>query len=180
MSDSCFAFLCLREGKEGVIGDGGRLALVLLPDADRESEEGEDKAEAELGRSRGGGRVFLRGEDEEEGEEEDEEDGTAMLVYDMLSLVLRDSTGRMEDGGGGIWNSSGTVKVVVWHNEETLISIHASCSYIPESNSPCSASLADWMGRFELFAVFSEEKRETSGCITSLSSSGFSCGVCQC
>jgi len=57
---------------------------------------------------------------------------------------------------------------------------HTSCNYILESNSPCSASLADWMGRSELFAVFSEEKRETSGCISSLSSSGFSCGVCQC
>jgi len=98
MSDSCFAFLCRREEKEGVIGDGGRLLLVLLPDADRESEDGEDKAEAELGRSRGGGRILLRGDDEEE----DEGDGTAMLVYDMLSLVFKESTGRMEDGGGGM------------------------------------------------------------------------------
>jgi hypothetical protein len=110
-SDNCLALRCLRDENEGVIGDG----RVLLPFADREREEGEERADAEFGRSKGGGRTILRVDDDE-----DEDDGTAMLAYAMLDLaVFKESTGlvEVEDGGGTILNNRGAPTGETWSTE---------------------------------------------------------------
>lgn len=84
MRDSCLAFLCLREEKEGLTGDA------------RDKEEGDERAEADEGRRRGGGRrASLRGGelDEVAGEDEDVASGAARVEY---VEVLWDMVGRPE------------------------------------------------------------------------------------